>query len=128
MVSRQHEFFGDRSGDRSALLTGPGNWMPQVAFAFLIAGLSFRIAAVPFHFYAPDVFQGTTASNAALLSFVPKVVGFVALLRLLPLTSERKPRPAGCRRIRCNCCWPRWPCSRCSSAISWRGGSRTCID
>jgi NADH-quinone oxidoreductase subunit N len=52
----------------------------------LLAGLSFRITAVPFHFYAPDVFQGTSASNAALLSFVPKVVGFVALLRLLPLT------------------------------------------
>lgn len=62
-----------------------GNWMSQLAFAFIIAGLSFRIAAVPFHFYAPDVFQGTTASNAALLSFVPKVVGFVALVRLLPL-------------------------------------------
>jgi NADH-quinone oxidoreductase subunit N len=61
------------------------NRMVQVAFAMLLAGLSFRIAAVPFHFYAPDVFQGTTASNAALLSFVPKVVGFVALLRLLPL-------------------------------------------
>jgi NADH-quinone oxidoreductase subunit N len=56
-----------------------------IAFALLLAGLCFRITAVPFHFYAPDVFQGTTASNAALLSFVPKVVGFVALLRLLPL-------------------------------------------
>jgi NADH-quinone oxidoreductase subunit N len=63
-----------------------GSSMLPIAFAMLVAGLSFRIAAVPFHFYAPDVFQGTTASNAALLSFVPKVVGFVALLRLLPLT------------------------------------------
>jgi NADH-quinone oxidoreductase subunit N len=62
-----------------------GVWMPRVAFAFLVAGLSFRIAAVPFHFYAPDVFEGTTPSNAALISFVPKVVGFVAMLRLLPL-------------------------------------------
>lgn len=59
----------------------------EVAFALLVAGLCFRIAAVPFHFYAPDVFQGTTASNAALLSLVPKVVGFVALIRLLPLAS-----------------------------------------
>ncbi|MEX0613472.1 MAG: NADH-quinone oxidoreductase subunit N, partial [Pirellulales bacterium] len=60
--------------------------MLQIAMAFLVAGLCFRIAAVPFHFYVPDVLQGTTASNAALLSFIPKVVGFVALLRLLPLT------------------------------------------
>jgi len=62
------------------------NPMLPIAFAVLLAGLSFRIAAVPFHFYAPDVFQGTTPSNAALLSLLPKVVGFVALLRLLPLT------------------------------------------
>lgn len=58
----------------------------QIAFALLLAGLSFRITAVPFHFYAPDVFQGTTASNAALLSFIPKIVGFVALMRLIPLS------------------------------------------
>jgi NADH-quinone oxidoreductase subunit N len=60
--------------------------MLPLAFALLLAGLCFRITAVPFHFYAPDVFQGTTASNAALLSYVPKVIGFVALLRLLPAT------------------------------------------
>jgi NADH-quinone oxidoreductase subunit N len=65
----------------------PGRRMLQMALAFVVAGLSFRITAVPFHFYAPDVFQGTTASNAALLSFIPKVVGFVALVRLLPLTA-----------------------------------------
>jgi NADH-quinone oxidoreductase subunit N len=57
----------------------------HLAFGLLLAGLCFRIAAFPFHFYAPDVFQGVTSSNAALLSFVPKVVGFVALVRLLPL-------------------------------------------
>jgi NADH-quinone oxidoreductase subunit N len=58
----------------------------HVALVFLVAGLAFRITAVPFHFYAPDVFQGVPASNAAMLSFIPKVVGFVALVRLLPLT------------------------------------------
>ncbi|HEX5471530.1 MAG TPA: NADH-quinone oxidoreductase subunit N [Lacipirellulaceae bacterium] len=63
-----------------------GEGMLEIAFALLLAGLSFRITAVPFHFYAPDVFQGTTAANAALLSIVPKVVGFAALLRLIPLS------------------------------------------
>jgi NADH-quinone oxidoreductase subunit N len=65
--------------------TGEGRLLP-LAFALLVAGLGFRIAIVPFHFYAPDVFRGTTAANGALLSFVPKVIGFVALVRLLPLT------------------------------------------
>lgn len=62
------------------------NLIRHVALALLVAGLAFRITAVPFHFYAPDVFQGVSVSNAAMLSFIPKVVGFVALVRLLPLT------------------------------------------
>ena len=49
----------------------------------LIAGLGFRLTAVPFHFYAPDVFQGAPASGAAMLSLIPKIAGFVALLRLM---------------------------------------------
>jgi NADH-quinone oxidoreductase subunit N len=64
----------------------PGNvTLLRMSAALLVAGLSFRIAAVPFHFYAPDVFQGVTSAGAALLSFIPKVVGFVAFVRLLPL-------------------------------------------
>ncbi|HVJ87030.1 MAG TPA: NADH-quinone oxidoreductase subunit N [Caulifigura sp.] len=53
-----------------------------LAVPFIIAGLGFRVTAVPFHFYAPDVFQGSPTFMAALLSFVPKVVGFTALWRL----------------------------------------------
>lgn len=59
--------------------------MFHIALALVIGGLSFRLTAVPFHFYAPDVFQGVTPSSAAMLSFIPKVVGFAALLRLLPV-------------------------------------------
>lgn len=59
--------------------------MFRLAIVLIVAGLSFRLAAVPFHFYAPDVFQGVTTSLAAMLSFIPKVVGFTALLRLLPV-------------------------------------------
>lgn len=59
------------------------NALVAVATVMLIAGLGFRLTAVPFHFYAPDVFQGAQPSAAAMLSFVPKVTGFVALLRLM---------------------------------------------
>jgi len=61
----------------------PHNALVAVATVMLIAGLGFRLTAVPFHFYAPDVFQGASPSAAAMLSFVPKVAGFVALLRLM---------------------------------------------
>jgi NADH-quinone oxidoreductase subunit N len=64
---------------------GPGE-LPvviQVALVMVVAGLGFKIAAVPFHFYAPDVYQGTATPGAALLAFAPKVAGFVALVRVL---------------------------------------------
>ncbi|MFL5328101.1 MAG: NADH-quinone oxidoreductase subunit N [Gemmataceae bacterium] len=56
-----------------------------VAAVLVIAGLGFRITAVPFHFYAPDVYEGAANGPAALLAFAPKVAGFVALIRLLGL-------------------------------------------
>lgn len=62
------------------------NAMPAmllVSIVAIVSGLAFRITAVPFHFYAPDVFQGTATSAAALLSFIPKVAGFIALIRIL---------------------------------------------
>jgi NADH-quinone oxidoreductase subunit N len=54
-----------------------------VALVMVVAGFGFRITAVPFHFYAPDVYQGTTTGAAALLAFAPKVSGFAAMLRVL---------------------------------------------
>lgn len=58
-----------------------------LSFVLILCGLSFRIAAVPFHFYAPDVFQGVTPSGSAMLSFIPKVAGFVALFRVVSTLS-----------------------------------------
>jgi NADH-quinone oxidoreductase subunit N len=69
-----------------ALVTVKGGPLPAaalVALVMVVAGLGFRITAVPFHFYAPDVYQGTSTGAAALLAFVPKVAGFVALVRVL---------------------------------------------
>ncbi len=54
-----------------------------VGLVMTLCGLAFKIAAVPFHFYAPDVYQGTTNLNAALLAVVPKIAGTVALIRVL---------------------------------------------
>src|SRR5690606_26515912 len=53
-----------------------------VALVMIFAGLGFKMAAVPFHFYAPDVYQGTTNVNAGLLSVLPKIAGAVALVRV----------------------------------------------
>ncbi len=59
----------------------PQPQLALIAIVFVMAGLGFRVAAVPFHFYAPDVYQGSPTVIAAMLSWVPKAVGFLALLR-----------------------------------------------
>lgn len=53
-----------------------------LALVLIFAGLAFRLTAVPFHFYAPDVYQGTSNPNAGLLAVVPKVAGLVVLVRI----------------------------------------------
>jgi NADH-quinone oxidoreductase subunit N len=63
--------------------TAPFVPLAKIALSLVIAGLCFKIAAVPFHFYAPDVYQGTTHFNAALLSVIPKAAGLTAIVRIV---------------------------------------------
>ncbi len=61
------------------LVTEPG----LLAGAFLVlAALAFKVAAVPFHMWAPDVYQGAPTTVTAFLSTASKAAGFAALLRL----------------------------------------------
>ena len=77
-----------------ALRGKPLPLLAVVAVVMVVAGLGFKVTAVPFHFYAPDVYQGTSTNTAALLAFYPKVAGFVALLRVLGFVwSEAVPTP-----------------------------------
>ncbi|MDQ6892761.1 MAG: NADH-quinone oxidoreductase subunit N [Acidobacteriota bacterium] len=54
-----------------------------VALSFVLAGYGFETTMVPFHSWAPDVYEGSTAPAAGFLSVVPKAAGFAALLRFL---------------------------------------------
>ena len=56
--------------------------LAATAMVLMFAGLGFKVAAAPFHFYAPDVYQGTTHGNAGVLAVLPKIAGFVALVRI----------------------------------------------
>jgi NADH-quinone oxidoreductase subunit N len=72
--------------EANARADGSNAGPPALALAavvMVVAGLGFRITAVPFHFYAPDVYQGAPTSGATLLAYIPKVAGFVVLIRLL---------------------------------------------
>lgn len=61
----------------------PNTAFAVVAIVFVMAGLGFRVAAVPFHFYAPDVYEGSPTVITALLAWIPKGVGYVAIIRVL---------------------------------------------
>ncbi len=64
---------------------GSLNSIALVGLLLAVLGLAFKIAAVPMHFYTPDVYQGSSASVAAMLAFVPKAAGFFAILLVCSL-------------------------------------------
>ena len=66
--------------------------LPYIAIIGLLMvaiGIAYKIAAVPLHYYAPDVYQGTATPVTAFLSFAPKAAGFIALILVFNLTGWR---------------------------------------
>ena len=51
----------------------------------LLAGFGFKVAAVPFHLWAPDVYEGAPTPSAALIASGSKVAGFLILAKLLTI-------------------------------------------
>ena len=67
----------------SGLANVPDNKFALVAAFMIFVGLSYRITAVPMHFYAPDVYEASPYGATAILSWFPKAVGFLALARVI---------------------------------------------
>ena len=67
-----------------------------VSFLLIIAGLGYKIAIAPFHFWTPDVYEGSPTPITAFFSVAPKAAGFALMVRFLnslfgdvnPLNSE----------------------------------------
>ncbi|MCF6142317.1 NADH-quinone oxidoreductase subunit N [Flavobacterium sp. K77] len=57
-------------------------WFP-IGIVLLTIGMLFKVAAVPFHFWAPDVYEGSPALTTALMSTLAKVVAIATLFKLL---------------------------------------------
>jgi NADH-quinone oxidoreductase subunit N len=53
-----------------------------VALVMVAAGLGFKVAAVPFHFWAPDAYEGAPAPAAAFIASVSKVASFALLISI----------------------------------------------
>lgn len=52
------------------------------SLVFLVVGVCFKLAAVPFHMWAPDVYHGAPSSTAIIISSAPKLAAFGMLYRL----------------------------------------------
>jgi NADH-quinone oxidoreductase subunit N len=57
-------------------------WFP-IGIVLVTIGMLFKIAAVPFHFWAPDVYEGSPTLTTALMSTLAKVVAIATLYKLL---------------------------------------------
>jgi NADH-quinone oxidoreductase subunit N len=66
------------------VVTGASPFSPGLAmgFAFLMTGVAFKIAAVPFHYWTPDAYQGSPTPVTGYLSVGPKIGAFALILRL----------------------------------------------
>src|SRR2546427_6837933 len=68
-----HTLSADRSGVEPALFLG---------LSLIIAGLGFKVAAVPFHMWTPDAYEGAPLPVTALISAISKSAGFALFLKL----------------------------------------------
>ena len=67
--------------------THPMSPLALIGLLMVILGIAYKIAAVPLHFYTPDVYQGAATPVTAFLAFAPKAAGFVAIISMLSLFS-----------------------------------------
>jgi NADH-quinone oxidoreductase subunit N len=72
------------AADLQAIVAGNAPLSPGLAMglAFLTTGVAFKIAAVPFHYWTPDAYQGSPTPITGYLSVGPKVGAFALILRL----------------------------------------------
>ncbi len=85
-ISLAYGFSGTMQfGELAAALSGPGPVSAGlvVGVVFIVAGLAFKLSAVPFHMWTPDVYEGAPTPVTAFMSTAPKVAAIALLLRAL---------------------------------------------
>ncbi len=84
-ISLAYGLFGttDLSAISEALKAGQVNrTVSLILFILMLAGIGFKCTMVPFHMWAPDVYQGAPTAVTAFISVGPKAAGFAILLRI----------------------------------------------
>jgi NADH-quinone oxidoreductase subunit N len=63
--------------------SAPNHSLVLAALALMLVGILFKVSAVPFHVWTPDVYEGAPSPVVALLSTAPKAAAFALLLRVV---------------------------------------------
>lgn len=72
----------DYTGINHALASNPPSYLTLlIAIIFILVGFGFKISAVPFHFWTPDVYEGAPITITAFLSVASKAAGFAMMIR-----------------------------------------------
>lgn len=61
----------------------PKVWVLGLGVAFIVAGIGFKLGAVPFHMWVPDVYDGAPTAVTILIGSAPKLAAFALVMRLL---------------------------------------------
>ena len=68
---------------KNLLLQSEGNLGLVFGLVFLIVGLAFKLGAVPFHMWVPDVYDGAPTTVTSYIASAPKIAGFAITIRVL---------------------------------------------
>ena len=78
-------FTGSTNFEEIANNTAGFNVGTIFGMVFILVGLSFKVSAVPFHMWTPDVYQGSPTSVTSFFSVVPKVAGIAIFIKFMYL-------------------------------------------
>ncbi len=78
-------FSGSTNFEQIAILSQDFNAGTIFGMVFILVGLSFKVSAVPFHMWAPDVYQGSPTSVTSFFSVVPKIAGVIIFIKFMYL-------------------------------------------
>ena len=78
-------FSGSTNFEQIAILSQDFNAGIIFGMVFILVGLSFKVSAVPFHMWAPDVYQGSPTSVTSFFSVVPKIAGVIIFIKFMYL-------------------------------------------
>ena len=78
-------FSGSTNFEVIALKANTENTGAIFAMVFILVGLAFKVSAVPFHMWTPDVYEGSPSSVTSFFAVVPKVAGIAVFIRFMQI-------------------------------------------